>query len=97
MDIKEKFDIGTIMEWEDKSKKIPTLTSDDCVIVNKALNNKKIILHMKRVDDDSEGKVFVRLKDEFSGEFDLFKKLLASKKIIGMTLAQFKKFTIEEL
>jgi hypothetical protein len=97
MEIKDKFEIGSILEWEDKSDKIAALDSDNCIIVNKAPNNKKVILHMKRESDDSEGKVFVRLKDEFAEDFPLFKKLLASKKFIGLTLGEFKKMDIEEL
>ena len=91
------FVVGEIMEWEDKDKKIPVLTGDDCLITEKRLNNKKIILHMVRAEDNSEGNVFIRLKDEYAKEFPTSKKLLASKKVIGITLNEFKKLEIEEL
>lgn len=85
------------MEMEDKSKKIKILDDDDCVIISKGLNKNKIILHMKRKVDDSEGNVFVYLKDEFHDQFPVSKKLFASKKVIGLTLGEFKKFDVEEL
>ena len=85
------------MEWEDKSKSIPVLSGDDCEITGKMLNRKNIILHMKRLSDGSEGNVFVKLLEDNRDHFPISKKLLASKKIIGMTLNQFKKLDIEEL
>ncbi len=85
------------MEMEDKSTKIKILDSDDCVITGKALNKDKIILHMKRLVDDSEGNVFVRLKEEFLDQFAVSKKLLSSKKVVGLTLNQFSNFNVEEL
>lgn len=85
------------MEWEDKAKSIKILDADDCVITGKVLNKKKIILHMKRTEDGSEGNVFVRLRDEFLDQFLTSKKLLASKKVVGISLREFKNFNIEEL
>ena len=85
------------MEWEDKAKSIKILNGDDCVIIGKALNKNKIILHMKRVSDNSEGNVFVKLKDKFEDQFAISKKLLASKKVVGLSLNQFKDFEVEEL
>jgi hypothetical protein len=95
--ISDIFEVGEIMEWEDKAKSIKTLDGDDCVIMSKALNKNKIILHMKRTVDDSEGNVFVRLKDDHKSEFPTSKKLFASKKVIGMSLNQFKELDIEDL
>ena len=97
MNISEMFDVGEIMEWEDKAKSIKVLDGDDCEITGKALNKNKIILHMKRTVDDSEGNVFVKLKEEFHDQFQTSKKLLASKQVVGLTLNQFKKFNVEEL
>ncbi len=97
MKIKDMFEVGEIMEWEDKSKSIAVLSGDDCKIVSKILNRYKIILHMKREKDGSEGNVFVRLKDKFEDQFPVSKKLLASKKVIGLTLNEFKNFEIENL
>ncbi len=97
MTIKDMFEIGEIMEWEDKAKSIKILDGDDCLITGKVLNKKKIIFHVKRTVDDSEGNVFVRLKDEFQDQFAVSKKLLASKKVIGMSLNQLKNFSLEEL
>ncbi len=97
MTIQEMFEVGEIMESEDKAKSIKVLDGSDCVITGKVLNKHKIILHLKRISDDSEGNVFVRLKDEFDKQFDTSKKLLASKNIIGLTLDQFRTFSIEEL
>lgn len=91
------FEVGEIMEWEDKATSIKSLDGDDCVIMSKAMNKNKIILHMKRESDDSEGNVFTRLKDEFKDQFAVSKKLLASRKVIGLTLNQFKNLDIEEL
>ena len=85
------------MEWEDKDKSIKVLDGDDCVIMSKALNKNKIILRMKREADGSEGNVFVRLKDNEKNNFATSKKLFASRKVIGITLNQFKNFNIEEL
>ena len=85
------------MEWEDKAKTIKTLSLDDCEITGKVLNRKKIILHMKRVGDDSEGNVFVSLKPEFADQYAVSRKLLGSKKVIGMSINQFKNLDVEEL
>lgn len=95
--IKDMFEVGVIMEMEDKAKNIAVLGGDDCVITGKVLNRQKIILHMKREKDGSEGNVFVRLKDKFDDQFPVSKKLLASKKVIGLSLNQFKNFDVEEL
>jgi len=95
--IQDKFVVREIMEMEDKAKSIKVLDDNDCVIISKALNKNKIILHMKRAADGSEGNVFVYLKDEFSTDFATSKKLFASKKVIGLTLNQLRKFNIEEL
>ena len=97
MQIKDMFQVREIMEMEDKAKSIKVLDDDDCVITSKALNKNKIILHMKRAIDDSEGNVFVYLKDEFQDQFAVSKKLFASKKVTGLTLGQFKNFNVEEL
>lgn len=97
MKIKDVFEIGEIMEDEEKSDKIKILDADDCVIMSKALNLRKIILHMKRATDGSEGNVFVRLKDKYEKDFASSKKLFASKKIIGMSLNQLKETEVEEL
>jgi hypothetical protein len=97
MNIQDMFDVGEIMEWEDKAKSIKVLDGDDCEITGKALNKNKVILHMKRLVDNSEGNVFVSLKDKFHDQFPISKKLLGSKKVIGMSLNQFKMLDIEEL
>ncbi|MEK7618557.1 MAG: hypothetical protein AAB410_05435 [Patescibacteria group bacterium] len=95
--IKDLFEVGIILEDEEKAKDIAILTGDDCKIVSKLLNKKKIILHMQRQPDGSEGNVFVRLKDEHEKEFATSKKLLASKKVIGLSLNEFKNLEIESL
>lgn len=97
MTIKDMFEVGEIFENEDKAKSIKVLDGDDCLITGKVLNKKKIIFHVKRVVDDSEGNVFVRLKDEFQNQFVVSKKLLASKKVIGMSLNQLRNLDVEEL
>jgi len=97
MQIKDIFEVGEIMEWEDKATSIKVLDGDDCEITGKVLNKQKIILHMKRISDGSEGNVFVRLKDPSKAQFPTSKKLLASKKVIGLSLNQFKEFDVEEL
>lgn len=95
--IKDLFDVGSIMEWEDKDKSIKSLSDSDCEITGKSLNNRKIILHVKRLEDNSEGNVFVKLKEQHQDQFATSKKLLASKKVLGMTLSQLKNLDIEEL
>jgi hypothetical protein len=97
MQINEMFEVREIMEMEDKSKKIKILDSDNCTIVGKGLNKNKIILQMKREEDGSLGNVFVYLKEAFGDQFMISKKLFASKKVIGMTLNEFKKFNVDEL
>ena len=97
MKVKDKFDVGLILEDEEKAKSIKELDGEDCVIVSKVLNRHKIIMHMKRESDGSEGNVFVRLRDEFEKDFPTSKKLLASKKVIGLTLNELKNFEIENL
>ncbi len=97
MKISEMFVVREIMEMEDKDKGIKILDDNDCVIMGKALNKNKIILHMKRASDNSEGNVFVYLKDEFGDQFLTSKKLLASKAVEGLTLKEFKEFEIEKL
>ncbi len=97
MKISNMFVVREIMEMEDKAKSIKVLDDDNCVIIDKALNKNKIILHMKRASDDSTGNVFVYLKDEFHDKFLISKQLLASKAVVGLTLKQFKEFNIEKL
>ena len=82
---------------DDKAKSIKVLDDSNCVITGKGLNKNKIILHFKREADGSEGNVFVFLKDNNREHFPTSKKLFASKKVIGLTLAEFKKFDIEQL
>lgn len=91
------FEVREIMEMEDKDKKIKVLDDDDCRIMSKALNKNKVILHMKREVDGSEGNVFVSLKEEYKTDFATSKKLFASKAVIGLTLGEFKKFSIDQL
>lgn len=91
------FEVGEIMEMEEKSKKIKVLSADDCVVISKGLNKNKIILYMKRESDNSEGNVFVRLKEEFQDQFVVSKKLLSCKKVVGMTLNQLKEMSVDEL
>lgn len=97
MTIKDLFEVGEIMEWEDKATSIKVLDGDDCEITGKVLNKNKIILHMKRLSDGSEGNVFVKLKDGDKEHFPISKKLLASKKVVGLSLNKFKEFDVEEL
>jgi hypothetical protein len=97
VNIQDIFEVGDIMEMEDKAKSIAVLDGDNCVITGKVLNKHKIILHMKREADGSEGNVFVRLKDDMHDQFPTSKKLLASKNVLGLTLNQFKKFDTEGL
>lgn len=91
------FEVGVIMESEEKATSIKILDDDDCLITGKTLNKNKIILHMQRTVDGSEGNVFVRLKEQFQDQFPVSKKLLASKKVIGMSLGEFKNFDVEQL
>ena len=97
VNIKDMFEVGQIMEWEDKAKSIAVLDGKNCIIVGKALNKNKVILQMKRATDDSTGNVFVKLKDEFASDFATSKKLFASKNVVGLTLDQFENLSIEEL
>ena len=97
MIIQDIFEVGDIMEWEDKAKSIKVLDDDNCEITGKVLNKNKIILHMKRLEDGSEGNVFVKLKDDSKDQFATSKKLLASKNVLGLTLKKFKNFEIENL
>jgi hypothetical protein len=97
MVIKDIFDVGEIMESEEKAKEITPLNDDNCVIVGKALNKNKIILNMKRVEDESTGNVFVKVTDGNKEYFQTSKKLLASKNVLGLTLKQFKEFDVEKL
>ena len=95
--MKDIFEVGVIMENEDKAKDIKILSGDDCKITGKVLNKKKIILHLRRQEDGSEGNVFVRLKDGFQDQFPVSKRFLGSKKVIGLTLNEFKNFDTEKL
>ena len=97
MVIKDIFDVGEIMEVEEKSKKIKVLDAENCVIVGKALNKNKIILNMKREEDGSIGNVFVKVTDGNKEYFQTSKKLLASKNVLGLTLNEFKNFDVEKL
>lgn len=97
MKISEMFEVREIMEMEDKAKSIKVLDANDCKIMSKALNKNKIILHMKRESDGSEGNVFVYLKEPHEKDFPTSKKLFASKKVIGLTLNEFKEFDVEQL
>lgn len=97
MKVQDVFDVGVIMEMEDKDKKIKPLDGDDCVVTGKALNKNKIILRMLRESDKSEGNVFVKLNEQNQKDFPTSKKLLSSRKVVGMTLNQIKELDVEEL
>ncbi|MBL8029885.1 MAG: hypothetical protein JNN11_01420 [Candidatus Doudnabacteria bacterium] len=97
MKVKDMFLVGEIMEWEDKPKSIKVLSYDDCIITSKILNKRKIILHVERQADNSEGNVFVRLDEKYESEFVVFKKMLSSKNIIGKSLNEFREMEVEEL
>ena len=93
MYIKEVFEIGSIFQPVSRTKSL--LDQDNCQITGKRMNNKSIILHIKRKEDGKEANVFVRLIDPINRES--FKKLLASNKIIGMSLNELKEMKVEEL
>jgi len=96
MYFKDIFTIGEI--FQSKSKTKADLDLDNCQITEKRMNNKSIILHIKRATDGKEANVFVRLKDEFKDSNKLdFKKLFASNKIIGLSLNQLNNTKVEEL
>ncbi len=97
MIISDIFEVGEIMEMEDKDKSIAKLSGDNCEITGKILNKQKIILHMKRGSDSSEGNVFVRLIGGNREHFPISKRLLASRSIIGLTLNQFRSLDVEGL
>ena len=97
MKVKDIFEIGVIMEDEEKTKSIKILDADDCKITGKTLNRNKIILHMKRESDGSEGNVFVRLNDANEKNFPVSKKLLGSKKVLGLSLNELKNYEIDSL
>ena len=75
MIIQDIFEVGEIMESEEKDKKIVVLNADNCVIVGKTLNKNKIIMQMKRESDGSTGNCFVKLKEGMKSEFQTSKKL----------------------
>ncbi len=90
---KDIFTIGEIFQTASRTK--ADLDLDNCKITGKRMNNKSIILHIKRAEDGKEANVFVRLIDPINRES--FKKLLASNKIIGMSLNELKGMKVEEL
>ncbi len=94
MNIKDMFDVGVIMEPEERKA---VMDADNCTITGKQLNKNKIILHMKSSAGSEEGNVFVKLKEQYDDQFNVSKKLFASKKVIGLTLSKFKNFDIESL
>ena len=93
--IKDEFNIGEIFQTASRTK--ADLDLDNCQITEKRMNNKSIILHVKRTGDGKEANVFIRLKDEFKDNRDDFKKLLASSHVIGKTLNELKNSKVEEL
>ena len=96
MFVKEVFTIGDIFQTASKTK--ADLDLDNCKIVSKMMNNKSVILHVKRLSDGKEANVFVKLKDDLEGDHKLdFKALFASKKIVGMSLNELKDIKIEDL
>lgn len=97
MNINDVFVVGVIMEMEDKSKSIKVLDDNDCLITSKSINKNKVILHMVRESDGSEGNVFVSLREDHGNDFAASKTLLASKHVVGLTLGQFKKLSMENL
>jgi hypothetical protein len=97
MTIEDMFEVGSIMEPEDKLSGQVDLNGDDCVIMSKGLNKDKIILRMERKSDGIQGNVFVRLKEEHKGNFAVSRKLLGSQKVNGLTLGEFKVFPVENL
>ena len=95
MYIKEEFIIGSIYQPVSRTKEL--LDLDNCKITEKRMNNKSIILHLKRTQGSGEANVFLRLKDEFKDNRDDFKKLLASHKVVGLSLNELKGMKVEDL
>jgi len=95
MFFKDIFTIGEIYQTNSKTK--ADLDLDNCQIIGKQMNNKSVILKIKRAGDGKEAAVFVKLNDEHLANKEDFKKLFASKKIIGMSLNQLKDSKVEDL
>jgi hypothetical protein len=95
MFIKEVFSLGEIYQMTEGP--VGVLDMDNCEITGKVMNKSKIILHLERLSDGRKANVFLRLKDDFLDRRDDFKKFLASKKIIGMSLNQLNNLEIAEL
>lgn len=95
MYFKEVFTLGEIFQTNSKTK--ADLDLDNCQITGKQMNNKSVILKIKRKEDGKEAAVFVRLNEEHLANREDFKKLFASKKIIGMSLHQLNDLKVEEL
>ena len=95
MYFKEMFNVGEIMQSVSRTK--AGLDLENCKIISKMMNNKSVILKVKREDDGKEANVFVKLKDEFIDKKEDFKKLFASKGIIGMSLNELKNSKVEDL
>jgi hypothetical protein len=62
MYFKDMFSIGEIFQSASRTKE--DLDLDNCQITGKQMNNKSVILHVKRATDGKEANVFVKLKDE---------------------------------
>ena len=95
MYFKEVFNIGEIFQSNSKTKE--DLDLDNCQITGKQMNNKSVILHIKRTGDGKEANVFVKLKDDQIENKEAFKKLFASKSIVGMSLNELKESKVEDL
>lgn len=65
------------------------LNQDNCVISNKNKADSAVILHLKRESDGEEGKIYLRVKDEFKAiEDPLLNWAFSEKDMIGLSINQ---------
>mgnify|MGYP001591214155 CR=1 FL=1 len=87
MKIKELFTIGDMIQSIGGLSTF--LDRDNCQIVNKTKNENAVVLILRRQSDGEEGRVYLRIRNEFS---IITNQLLGwafmSERILGLTLNQ---------
>lgn len=65
------------------------LDQDNCAVCNKSKADSAVILHLKRESDGEEGKIYLRVKDEFKTiEDPLLNWAFSEKNMIGLSINQ---------
>lgn len=87
MKIKELFIVGDMIQSIGGTSEF--LNRDTCQVENMTKNENAVVLHVKRQSDGEEGRVYLRVRSEFSIIANqLLNWAFTNSKIVGLTLNQ---------